>query len=103
MRAPSHPPHTHARAQVGVLRRGKYLKGKQVGKAPCVDVGDRVRKGQIVAYVEQMGAQWPVESPQAGEVAAFLLEEGDPVEYKQVVLELAPFFAGHIIGESKHA
>lgn len=29
--------------QVGILRRGRYMKGKQVGKGEMVKVGDQVR------------------------------------------------------------
>jgi biotin carboxyl carrier protein len=65
--------------------------------------GDTIKKGQTVAYVEQLGTFVAIEAPQAGEVARFLLNEGDAVEYGQDVLELAPFFGGHIIGDSKHA
>ena len=31
---------------------------------------------------------------QAGEVVEFLVEEGEPVEYKQPVLVIAPYFGG---------
>lgn len=89
--------------KVGILRRGRYVKGKQVGKAPVVDIGATVKKGQAVAFIEQMGTYWPLEAPQAGEIAGFVLEEGEPVEYGQPVLELAPFFGGHIIGDRKYA
>jgi biotin carboxyl carrier protein len=92
-----------AAPKVGVLRRGKFFKGKQVGKGPCVEAGDAVKKGQALCYVEQLGTFWPVEAPQAGEVADFVLEEGAAVEYGQGVLEIAPFFGGHIIGDSKYA
>ena len=44
-----------------------------------------------------------LQAPQAGEVVAFVVEEGKPVEYGEVVVELAPFFGGHIIGDRKHA
>jgi hypothetical protein len=43
------------------------------------------------------------QSPQAGEIVNFLLADGAPVEYLQEVVELAPFFGGHIIGDSKYA
>lgn len=62
-----------------------------------------MKKGQVLAYVEQLGTHWPVESPQAGELISFLVEEGDAVEYQQSVAEIAPFFGGHIIGDSKYA
>jgi len=91
-----------AAPKVGVFRRGKYAGGKKIGKGNVVDQGARVKRGQALAYVEQLGTFVAVEAPQAGEVVSFKLQDGDPVEYKQVVVELAPFFGGHIIGDSKH-
>ena len=55
------------------------------------------------SYVEQLGTFMPIEAPQAGELVAFLVDEGSPVEYRQPVAEIVPFFGGHIIGDSKHA
>lgn len=89
--------------KVGVFRRGKYAGGKKIGKGNAVDTGAKVKKGQALGYVEQLGTFVAVEAPQAGEVVTFKLADGDPVEYKQVVVELAPFFGGHIIGDSKYA
>lgn len=43
-----------------------------------------------------------VQAPQAGEIVSFAVEEGQPVEYNQPIVELAPFFGGHIIGDRKH-
>lgn len=37
----------------------------------------------------------------AGEIVELLVKEGEPVEYDQEILTLAPFFGGHIIGDSK--
>lgn len=89
--------------KVGVLRRGRYVKGKQVGKAPAAEEGSTVKSGQPLCYIEQLGTFWPVESPQAGEIVSFLVEEGEAVEYREDIVEIAPFFGGHIIGDSKHA
>jgi len=88
--------------KVGVMRRGRYLKGKQIGKGPVVEVGATVKKGQPLCYIEQLGTFWPVESPQAGEVGVFLVDEGEAVEYLEEIVDIAPFFGGHIIGDSKH-
>jgi biotin carboxyl carrier protein len=41
--------------QVGVFRRGKYAGGKKVGKGNLANVGDTVKKGQTLGYVEQLG------------------------------------------------
>lgn len=89
--------------KVGVMRRGRYLKGKQIGKGPVVEDGATVKSGQVLCYIEQLGTYWPVECPQAGEVQEFLVEEGEAIEYLEEVVEIAPFFGGHIIGDSKYA
>lgn len=89
--------------KVGIFCRGKYAGGKRLGKGNMVNVGDQVKKGQPLGYVEQLGTHFPIESPQAGEISKFMLEDGAPVEYQQVVVEIAPFFGGHIIGDMKHA
>ena len=88
--------------KVGVMRRGRYVKGKPVGKGPVVEVGASIKKGQVLGFVEQLGTFVAIEAPQAGELVAFLADEGSPVEYGEPVCEIAPFFAGHIIGEAKH-
>ncbi|KAL3157598.1 hypothetical protein ABBQ32_012048 [Trebouxia sp. C0010 RCD-2024] len=89
--------------KVGILRRGKYFKGKKAGKGNAVNEGDKVKKGQTVAYIEQLGTFVPVEAPQAGEAVEFLIEDGKPVEFREEVVSLAPFFGGHIIGDAKYS
>jgi hypothetical protein len=36
-------------------------------------------------------------------VGRFLVEDGSAVEYQQTIVELSPFFGGHIIGDKKYA
>lgn len=74
------------------MRRGRYVKGKQVGKGPVVEVGDVIKRGQTLCYVEQLGTHWPVEASTAGELISFEVDEGGPVEYKQVVAYVRPDF-----------
>jgi hypothetical protein len=38
-----------------VFRRGRYAGGKKVGKGNLANVGDTVKKGQTLGYVEQLG------------------------------------------------
>ena len=47
---------------------------------------------QTLCYVEQLGTHWPVEAPSGGELVRFEVEEGGPVEYKQVVAYIQPEF-----------
>ena len=44
-----------------------------------------------------------MQAPQAGEIKSIVIEDGKAVEYKQIILELSPFFGGHIIGDKKYA
>ena len=67
-----------------------------------MEEGQEVKKGQTIAFIEQMGTYTPVLAKQAGEIAKFEVKEGDPVGYGQKLVMLYPFFGGHIIGESKH-
>lgn len=88
--------------KVGVLRRALYNKaGKKVGTGP--KEGDAVKKDQALCSIEQLGTYVPVLAPQQGEIVGFEVEDGAPVEYDQEVLELLPYFGGHIIGDSKYA
>ncbi|EIE21470.1 hypothetical protein COCSUDRAFT_66905 [Coccomyxa subellipsoidea C-169] len=89
--------------KVGIIRLGRYVKGKKVGKGNIINVGDEVKKGQTLGFIEQLGTYVPMEAPQAGEIVDFLVDEGTAVEYNQPVVELMPFFGGHIIGDRKHA
>ena len=88
---------------VGTLRRKNYARGKPVGKGNAVEEGDMVKAGGILCMIEQLGTLHPIKAPQAGEVARFVVKDGEPVMYGQTILELSPFFGGHIIGDSKHA
>ncbi|GMH43917.1 hypothetical protein BSKO_11851 [Bryopsis sp. KO-2023] len=88
--------------KVGVMRRGIYNKaGKKVGSGPAE--GDKVRKGQALCSIEQLGTYVPMRAPMQGEVVSFYVEDGGPVEYHEAVVEFLPYFGGHIIGDSKYA
>ena len=46
-------------------------------------VGDKVKKGQVLAIVEAMKLMNDIESDFDGEIAEILVENGQPVEYGQ--------------------
>jgi len=53
-----------------------------------VKVGDAVEEGQVVAILESMKMEMPVESPAAGKVASIAVAEGQPVEEGATLLTL---------------
>lgn len=79
-------------SKVGVFRRGRYAAGKRVGKSNVANTGDQVKKGQTLGYIEQLGTFVEVKAPQGGEIVEYKADEGDPVDYGQAVVALAPYF-----------
>ena len=94
-------------ARLTARRRALIACGVQADTI-SIDVGDfaamytNLDWTAAICMIEQLGTLHPVISPQAGEVARFLVEDGAPVMYGQTIVELSPFFGGHIIGDSKH-
>jgi biotin carboxyl carrier protein len=54
--------------------------------------GDTIRNGQTIAFVEQLGTFVDIKATQGGEIVKFRINEGEPVEYGQVVCDIAPQF-----------
>ncbi|PWR09773.1 acetyl-CoA carboxylase biotin carboxyl carrier protein, partial [Micromonospora acroterricola] len=83
-------PPVPGRATVRAPIVGTFYRAPEPGAAPFVAVGDLVRPGQPVAIVEAMKLMNEVSADRAGRVAAILVEDGQPVEYDQPLVELDP-------------
>lgn len=55
---------------------------------PYVQVGDRVKKGQVLAIVEAMKLMNEIESDFDGEIVEIYVENGQPVEYGQKLFRI---------------
>ena len=55
---------------------------------PYVQVGDKVKKGQVLAIVEAMKLMNEIESDFGGEIAEIYVENGQPVEYGQKLFRI---------------
>jgi len=64
---------------VGIVRRLKNGK-------PLVQVGDHVKRGQTLCWVDSLGVQNEVRSPVAGRVVEIFVEDGQPVEFGQQLM-----------------
>ena len=53
-----------------------------------VAVGDRVKAGQLVGTIESVNVLYEVETTVAGHVVEILVQEGQPVEYGQVLMTI---------------
>jgi len=66
---------------VGVFRLSHPKTGKAMVKAE-----DTTETNQVLGWVECMGIRYEVVAPRAGTVAEVLVEDGEPVEFGQVLL-----------------
>jgi acetyl-CoA carboxylase biotin carboxyl carrier protein len=55
--------------------------------------GDSVKEGQIIGAVEALNVLNEVESPAAGRVRTILVDDGQPVQYGQVLMKVEPLKA----------
>ena len=55
--------------------------------------GDSVKEGQIIGAVEALNVLNEVESPAAGRVRKILVDDGQPVQYGQVLMMVEPLNA----------
>ncbi len=68
---------------------GTFYRSPSPEASPYVNVGDRVRKGQIVCIVEAMKLMNQIESDNDGIVVEILIENGAPVQFGQELFRLS--------------
>ncbi|MEB3329157.1 MAG: acetyl-CoA carboxylase biotin carboxyl carrier protein [Candidatus Sericytochromatia bacterium] len=69
---------------------GTFYRSPSPDAAPFLSVGDVVKPGQTVCIVEAMKLMNEIEAEQAGRVVRILVENAQPVEFGQVLIELEP-------------
>ncbi|MGD9518034.1 MAG: acetyl-CoA carboxylase biotin carboxyl carrier protein subunit [Armatimonadota bacterium] len=74
----------HARV-VGFFRRSR-----KEGGAPLAEPGQQVKAGQPICAIEALSRWIMVESPLDGEIAEFLLEDGQRADYGTALVRLRP-------------
>ena len=60
---------------------GTFFRATEPGAAPFVDVGNTVKKGQVLCIIEAMKLMNEIESEYDGEIAKVYVENGQPVQY----------------------
>jgi len=69
---------------------GTFFRSPSPTSPPYVEVGDHVRKGQVLCLVEAMKLMNEIECDVDGKVTRILPENGKPVEYGQPLFEIIP-------------
>ncbi|XP_022145038.1 uncharacterized protein LOC111014551 isoform X2 [Momordica charantia] len=78
--------------KVGFFRRSRTIKGKRA--PPSCKENQVVKEGQVLCYVDQLGAEIPIESDVSGEVVEILRKDGEPVGYGDALIAVLPSFPG---------
>ena len=62
---------------------GTFYRSSSPDKPAYVEVGDIVKKGQVLCIIEAMKLMNEIESEASGKIVQVLIENGQPVEYGQ--------------------
>ena len=57
---------------------------------PFVSTGDRITKGDTVCIIEAMKLMNEIEAEVVGQIMEILVENGEPVEFGQVLMRVNP-------------
>jgi acetyl-CoA carboxylase biotin carboxyl carrier protein len=69
---------------------GTFYRSPSPDAPPFVDVGSRVKKGQVLCIVEAMKLMNEIESEVDGAIVAVLAENGQPVEFGEPLFQIRP-------------
>jgi acetyl-CoA carboxylase biotin carboxyl carrier protein len=69
---------------------GTFYRSSQPGAKPFVEVGDTVEAGQTVCIVEAMKMMNEVVAGESGKVVEIAVDNGEWVEFEQVLMYLEP-------------
>lgn len=69
---------------------GTFYRSPAPGEASFVEVGDRIRFGQIVCIIEAMKLMNEIEAEVSGQVIEILVQNGEPIEFGQPLLRVKP-------------
>ncbi|MDX2229375.1 MAG: acetyl-CoA carboxylase biotin carboxyl carrier protein [Leptolyngbyaceae cyanobacterium bins.349] len=89
---PSALPPTNERRWVEILSPmvGTFYRSPAPDEPPFIDIGERVRVGQTVCIIEAMKLMNEIEAEVSGEILEILVQNGEPVEYSQPLMRVAP-------------
>ncbi len=69
---------------------GTFYRAPAPGEPAFVEIGDKVSVGQVVCIIEAMKLMNEIEAEVVGKVVEIAVENGQPVEYGQTLLWIAP-------------
>ena len=67
---------------------GTFYRSPSPSSSAFVEVGKHVKVGDVVCIVEAMKMMNQIEADQTGVIEAFLVEDGEPVEFEQPLIRI---------------
>ena len=67
---------------------GTFYRAPAPGASPFVEVGQKIKPGDVVCIIEAMKLMNEIESEISGEIVEILVENGEPVEYGQPLFKV---------------
>lgn len=67
---------------------GTFYRSPSPGATPFVEVGKKVNAGDVICIVEAMKMMNQIEADKSGVIDAFLIEDGEPVEFDQPLVTI---------------
>jgi acetyl-CoA carboxylase biotin carboxyl carrier protein len=81
---PPAPPADDESVELAVVKSpivGTFYRSSEPGAAPFVEVGERVKKDQVLCIIEAMKLMNEITSEYEGEIVSAYVENGQPVQY----------------------
>ncbi|XFA73710.1 acetyl-CoA carboxylase biotin carboxyl carrier protein [Thermosynechococcaceae cyanobacterium Okahandja] len=87
---PTPPPTNRKTVDVVAPMVGTFYRAPAPDEPPFVDVGDTVKKGQVVCIIEAMKLMNEIEAEVNGQVVEILVQNAEPIEYGQPLMRILP-------------
>lgn len=68
---------------------GTFYRSPNPGASAFIEVGTKVKAGEVICIVEAMKMMNQIEADKSGVVEAILVEDGEPVEFDQPLVTIA--------------
>jgi acetyl-CoA carboxylase biotin carboxyl carrier protein len=81
---------TRSLVEVNAPIVGTFYRAPAPDQPPHVNVGDKVKPGQILCIIEAMKLMNEIEAEVAGTIHEILVQNEEPVEYGQVLFRIEP-------------
>ena len=67
---------------------GTFYRAPSPSAAPFIDVGSKVKAGDVICIVEAMKMMNQIEADKSGTIDSILAEDGEPVEFDQTLMTI---------------